>query len=67
MSFRLENKIEPTMTRRLSAGMQISKLTSIDETRIPKGKGDDEGIRKEPRETERQSSRTDEVTVRSFE
>ncbi len=34
MSFRLEIKIEPTMTRRLYAGMHANKLTHIGETRI---------------------------------
>ena len=29
MSFRLETKIEPTMTRRLHAGMHANKLTHI--------------------------------------
>jgi hypothetical protein len=32
MSFRLEIKIEPTMTRRLCAGMHTNKLTHIGET-----------------------------------
>lgn len=47
MSFRLETKIEPTMTRRLHAGMQVDKLTHIGGTPLPEGKGDAEGSPKE--------------------